>query len=68
MLEHSIRASRGDAKQCGPKRTPTATVGATELLPDDADLAAVVAAWGDLPDGVRQSILMLVKASQQSAR
>jgi hypothetical protein len=30
----------------------------------DPDLAAVVAAWPELPEAVRQSILMLVKAAE----
>jgi hypothetical protein len=29
----------------------------------DADLAAVNVAWPDLPEAVRQSIMMLVKAA-----
>ena len=35
-----------------------------EMLPDDVDLAAVNEAWRTLPEGVRQSILMLVKAAK----
>jgi hypothetical protein len=33
------------------------------VLPKDADLAAVIEAWDRLPEGVRQSVVMLVKAA-----
>jgi hypothetical protein len=33
------------------------------VLPDDPDLAAVVAAWDRLPDAVRAGIVAMVKAA-----
>jgi hypothetical protein len=49
-------------------RPVRATAGATEVLPDDPQLAIVIDAWSDLPDAVKSTILMLVKASQAEAR
>ncbi len=43
-----------------PLRT---TCGATPLLPDDPDLAAIVAAWPDLPEAIRAGIGAMVKAA-----
>jgi len=40
-----------------------ATRVATPRLPDDPDLAAVVAAWPDLPDALRAGILAIIKAA-----
>jgi len=34
-----------------------------QLAPIDPELAAVVAAWADLPDAVRTGILAMVQAS-----
>jgi hypothetical protein len=39
------------------------TQNATRLLPGGADLAAVIDAWDRLPEGVHQSVMMLVKAA-----
>jgi hypothetical protein len=36
----------------------------TDTCKTDPDLAAVNAAWPDLPEAVRQSIVMLVKAAK----
>jgi hypothetical protein len=47
-----------------PGRPPTATQTATHLLPDDTDLAAVVAAWPRLPEALRAGIVALVRAAQ----
>ena len=33
--------------------------------PDDPDLAAVVAAWPELPDAIKASVLAIVKAGQR---
>jgi hypothetical protein len=46
-----------------PRATQNATRALPEALPADPDLAAVVEAWNRLPESVRASILMLVKAA-----
>jgi hypothetical protein len=40
----------------------TASPDLLEVCSDDPDLAKVVAAWPDLPEGVRQAVLALVNA------
>jgi hypothetical protein len=55
--------TRQKTTQADQKRPLTATENATRLLPADPDLAAVLAAWSRLPEAVRASILMLVKAA-----
>jgi hypothetical protein len=50
--------------ESGSNRTPTATKIATtqyEVVPPD--LAAVVAAWPDLPEAIRTGILAMVNAA-----
>jgi hypothetical protein len=42
-----------------------ATESATSLLPDDRDLAVVVAAWPELPEAVRAGIVALAKAASK---
>ncbi len=46
-----------------PIRPPRATQSATRLLPGDADLAEVTAAWPDLPGPIRAGILAMVRAA-----
>ncbi len=36
--------------------------------PDDPDLAAIIEAWPTLPEGVRQGILTLIRASGEQRR
>ena len=61
--EHSTPPSRQEATEADQKHPLTATQNATQLLPEDADLAVVNDAWPRLPEAVRASILMLVKAA-----
>jgi len=65
MQEHSTLSSRLEATDNDPKSLPSATENATRLLPEDADpdLAAVMDAWPALPEAVRASILMLIRAA-----
>jgi hypothetical protein len=51
---------RQEATVNGSSRPPRATESPTELLFNDPALATVVAAWPDLPDTVRASILAMV--------
>ena len=46
-----------------PERPPTATQNATRVLPNDPELADVVAAWDRLPPAVRAGIVAMVKAA-----
>ena len=61
--EHSVRPSRQDATDTDQKRLPVTTQITTRPMPKDADLAAVIEAWDRLPEAVRASISMLVKAA-----
>jgi hypothetical protein len=63
--EQPITLSRQEPTDNAPKRLPTATENAPALLPADPALAAVVDAWPTLPEAVRASILMLVKAASE---
>jgi hypothetical protein len=57
-------SSRQDATECGPIRSPTATQNATrDCVVADADLAAVVSAWPELPQPIKAGILAMVKAA-----
>jgi hypothetical protein len=38
----------------------------TDTCNTDSDLAAVVAAWTDLPEAIKAGILAMVKAAQQT--
>jgi len=61
---HSDSASRTEPTQDDPRRPPRATRGATrDCIVDDPDLAAVVAAWPELPEAIRAGILAMVKAA-----
>ena len=57
--------SRQHPTGTAPSRPPTATQNATRLLPADADLAAVVAAWPTLPEPIRAGILAMVRAASE---
>jgi hypothetical protein len=66
--DHPIPPSRQKTTQLDPNRPLRATEGATgfrvvapPVLP--ADLQRIVDAWPGLPESVRASILMLVKAA-----
>jgi len=45
------------------RRPPRATKSATGPLKDDPDLAAVIDAWGRLPEAVRAAIVAMVRAT-----
>jgi len=45
----------------GGRRPARGTESATSPLPDDPDLAVVVAAWPELPEAVRAGIVAMVK-------
>ena len=45
------------------KQAPTLTAQGQRAASNDPDLAAVIEAWDRLPEGVRQSVVMLVKAA-----
>ena len=45
------------------KTSPTTPQTATHLLPEDADLAAVIEAWDRLPEAIKAGILAMVKAA-----
>ncbi|MGO8903887.1 MAG: hypothetical protein ACLQU5_36960 [Isosphaeraceae bacterium] len=45
-------------------RPQRATQGTTRLLPDNPDLAAVVAAWPSLPEAIKAGIVAMVKAAR----
>src|SRR5262245_10116968 len=67
------RTSSAPSSRPGPPtseqvRPSTATQIATRMLPDDPDLAAVVAAWPGLPDAIRAGILAMVRAASQEGR
>jgi hypothetical protein len=57
------RSSRTEPQAPEPVRAPTATETATRHLPDDSNLAAVVAAWPALPEAIRAGILAMVEAA-----
>ena len=46
------------------QNTPSASDSLDPNRPDDADLAAVVEAWADLPDAVRAGITAMVKVAR----
>jgi hypothetical protein len=46
-----------------PPTTPPATPAPTPAAPADPELAAVVAAWPNLPPAIRVGVLALVKAA-----
>jgi hypothetical protein len=54
---------RTEPPESEPVRLPGATRGATGLIPDDPDLAAVVDAWPVLPEAIKAGILAMVRAS-----
>jgi hypothetical protein len=57
---------RQEATVSGSSRPPRATESATGPLPDDPDLATVVAAWPELPElpeGIRGEIVTMVNAT-----
>jgi hypothetical protein len=59
----SIRSSRLTPNQPESPRTPTATkIATTQCVVAHPDLAAVVDAWPDLPDGVKVGIVALVRS------
>jgi hypothetical protein len=55
---------QGTTANVGP-RPVRATKNATNSLPDDRDLAVVLAAWPELSDTVRAGIVAMVKASRR---
>jgi hypothetical protein len=61
--EHPALSSRTEANDRGPERPSTATQNATNLVPEDSDLAAVVDAWDRLPEAIKAGILAMVRAS-----
>jgi hypothetical protein len=63
--EHSNRSSRTEANDRAPEPLLRATQSATRALTEDSDLTAIIDAWDGLPEAVRASILMLVKASSR---
>jgi hypothetical protein len=58
--------SRTEPTPSEPLRLPSATRGATRLLPNDPDLAAVVAAWPELPEAIKAGILAMVKTAVEA--
>jgi hypothetical protein len=59
-------AISGKKRQQASARVPRALPkGATSLLPDDRDLAVVLAAWPELPEAVRASIVAMIKAASK---
>jgi hypothetical protein len=46
--------------------SPVSTLLPTDTCQNDPDLAAVVAAWSDLPEAVRAGIVAMVKAASGS--
>jgi hypothetical protein len=57
--EHSTLPSRREATDNDQKRPLTTPQNA----PQDSDLAVIIESWDRLPEGVRQSVVMLVKAA-----
>jgi hypothetical protein len=66
-LDRSTPPSRQDANDNDQKRPLTATQNATHPLPEDADLIAVIEAWDQLPEAIRQGIVAMVRASKKSS-
>lgn len=63
---HSDRGSRTEPIQNDSPRLPRATRGATrDRVVPDPDLAAIVAAWPELPEALRAGILAMVKAASK---
>ncbi len=58
-----IPSTRQYPNESGSIHPLTATQNATRLLPDDPGLAAVVAAWPDLPEAIKAGIVAMVKAA-----
>jgi hypothetical protein len=57
--------SRQHASGSVPVRPPTATQNATrDCVVPDPDLAAIVAAWPELPEAIKAGILAMVKAAR----
>src|SRR5271157_3381954 len=63
--ESPQRSSQG-ATESDTTRPSRATRGATRPLPDDPDLAAMVAAWPELPEAIRAGLLAMVRAASGS--
>jgi hypothetical protein len=62
---HPIPSSRQDATENDPIRSRRATRGATrDCVVPDPDLAAVVAAWPELPESIKAAIVAMVKAAK----
>ncbi len=59
----TLLSSRTETNENDAERPPVTTQITTRKLPDDPDLAIVIEAWDRLPVGVRQSVVMLVKAA-----
>ena len=55
--------SRQQAAASVDPRPGRATKSATEWLPDDPDLGAIIDAWPELPAAVKAGIVAMVKAS-----
>jgi hypothetical protein len=64
-LRHTVppHESRLNTSESDTTRPSRATRGATGLLPDDPDLAAVVAAWPELPEPIKAGIVAMVKTA-----
>jgi hypothetical protein len=58
-----VSTSGSDWQQ--PKTSPNCTQNATQLLPENADLAAVVKAWDRLPEANKAGIVAMVKAASK---
>ena len=61
--ETTLLSSHTETNENDAERPPVTTQITTRKLPDDPDLAIVIEAWDRLPEGVRQSVVMLVKAA-----
>jgi hypothetical protein len=59
---HPILSSCQDATDSASIRPLNATPIAARVLPDDRGLAAVVAAWPELPEAVKAGVAAMVKA------
>ncbi len=60
----SPQRSSQSATESDMTRPQRATQGTTRLLPDNPDLAAVVAAWPSLPEAIKAGIVAMVKAAR----
>jgi len=49
--------------QAAPKKTATETAQISADLPED--LQRIIASWGDLPDHVRATIMMLIASARK---